>query len=41
MYSITYGEVSFEEMYTLIKAYLSQDKKWRIHRLNRGGQSEL
>lgn len=26
MYSITYGEVSFEEMYTLIKAYLSQDK---------------
>jgi hypothetical protein len=26
MYSITYGEVQFEEMYSLIKAYLSHDK---------------
>jgi len=26
VYSITYGEVSFEEMYALIKSYLSQDK---------------
>ncbi|MGC7870725.1 ribonuclease H-like YkuK family protein [Desulfosporosinus sp. SYSU MS00001] len=27
MYSMMYGEVSFEEMYSIIKAYLSQDKK--------------
>ncbi len=26
MYSLTYGEVSFDEMYALIKAYLQQDQ---------------